>query len=248
MKKLGAVVLALGLSILFTATEASAEMHIVNKGDNLWEISQKYNTTIDDLITINKLDSTLIRPDQKLALYETYDVVEGDTLYWIAKDYDTTVDEIKELNDLTSSLILIGQELKVPKSDEGDSSEGLEKVPQRQTAKQSETVNNEPVSTKESPEGKTMTVTATAYTAECEGCSGITYTGVNLLEDRNKKVIAVDPNVIPLGTKVYVEGYGYAVAEDIGGAIKGNRIDIHVPTKEEAYSWGVKDINITIIE
>lgn len=93
-----------------------------------------------------------------------------------------------------------------------------------------------------------INVVATAYTAECDGCSGITYTGINLLEDRNAKVIAVDPSVIPLGSKVYVEGYGYAIAGDIGGAIKGNRIDIHVPTKKEAFDWGVREVRLRIIK
>ena len=64
-------------------------------------------------------------------------------------------------------------------------------------------------------------MTATAYTAYCNGCSGITTTGINLRANPNLKVIAVDPSVIPLGSKVWVEGYGYAVAGDTGGAIKG---------------------------
>src|SRR5690625_6441278 len=93
-----------------------------------------------------------------------------------------------------------------------------------------------------------MNMTATAYTAECDGCSGITYTGLNLNEDRHKKVIAVDPNVIPLGTRVHVEGYGEAIAGDIGSAIKGNKIDIHVPTKDEAFSWGVREVVVTILD
>ena len=74
-------------------------------------------------------------------------------------------------------------------------------------------------------------MTATAYTAHCNGCSGITRTGINLRSNPNLKVIAVDPNIIPLGSKVWVEGYGYAVAGDTGGAIKGMKIDLHVPTK-----------------
>ena len=88
--------------------------------------------------------------------------------------------------------------------------------------------------------GKEIYVIATAYTANCNGCSGTTATGINLHANPNAKVIAVDPSVIPLGTKVYVEGYGYAVAADTGGAIKGNKIDVFFASKAEAYRWGEK--------
>ncbi|WP_100374370.1 G5 and 3D domain-containing protein [Bacillus sp. FJAT-45037] len=95
--------------------------------------------------------------------------------------------------------------------------------------------------------GRSMTVTATAYTASCNGCTGVTATGINLNNNRNMKVIAVDPSVIPLGSRVHVEGYGTAIAGDTGGAIKGNKIDVHVPTKDEARRWGRKSVKITIL-
>ena len=85
-------------------------------------------------------------------------------------------------------------------------------------------------------------LTTTAYTANCNGCSGTTATGINLRANPKAKVIAVDPSVIPLGTKVYVEGYGYAVAADTGGAIKGYKIDVFFPSKSEAYRWGVRKV------
>jgi len=95
--------------------------------------------------------------------------------------------------------------------------------------------------------GKEFYVTATAYTAGCNGCSGITRTGINLKANPNLKVIAVDPNVIPLGSKVWVEGYGYAVAGDTGGAIKGMKIDLHVPNKQAAYKFGRRQVKVKII-
>lgn len=96
--------------------------------------------------------------------------------------------------------------------------------------------------------GREMTVTATAYTAYCNGCSGRTATGFDLRSNPNAKIIAVDPRVIPLGTKVYVEGYGYAVAADTGGAIKGNKIDIFFSSKSKAYQWGRKQVKIRILD
>ncbi|MEJ9304187.1 3D domain-containing protein, partial [Priestia megaterium] len=96
--------------------------------------------------------------------------------------------------------------------------------------------------------GKSMTVEATAYTANCAGCSGTTATGVNLKSNPNQRVIAVDPSVIPLGSKVYVEGYGQAVAADTGGAIKGNRIDVFVSSDSAAQDWGRRSVKITVID
>lgn len=95
--------------------------------------------------------------------------------------------------------------------------------------------------------GQEFYVSSTAYTAYCNGCSGNTATGINLRANPNVKIIAVDPRVIPLGTKVYVEGYGYAVAADTGSSIKGNKIDVFFATKAEAYRWGRKKVKIKIL-
>lgn len=119
--------------------------------------------------------------------------------------------------------------------------------PVSRSASPSSTAESENTS-EEKSSGKTMTVSATAYTASCNGCSGVTATGINLNNNRNMKVIAVDPNVIPLGSRVHVEGYGEAVAGDTGGAIKGNKIDVHVPSKAEARRWGRKQVKITILD
>ncbi|MGN7478913.1 ubiquitin-like domain-containing protein [Solibacillus silvestris] len=96
--------------------------------------------------------------------------------------------------------------------------------------------------------GKEFYVEATAYTPYCAGCSGISAAGINLRANPELKLIAVDPSIIPLGTKVWVEGYGHAVAGDTGGAIKGNKIDILMPTKSEAYSWGRKKVRIKVLK
>ena len=95
---------------------------------------------------------------------------------------------------------------------------------------------------------QTLYVTATAYTAYCDGCSGVTRTGIDLRANPNQKVIAVDPNVIPLGSKVWVEGYGTAIAGDTGSAIKGKRIDLFIPSHEEAMRYGVREVKIEVIE
>lgn len=94
---------------------------------------------------------------------------------------------------------------------------------------------------------KQLYVSSTAYTADCSGCSGRTTTGINLKAHPNEKIIAVDPSVIPLGTKVWVQGYGYAIAADTGGAINGHTIDVYFPTKSGAYNWGSRTVLIKIL-
>jgi len=95
--------------------------------------------------------------------------------------------------------------------------------------------------------GKEFYVTATAYTPYCDGCSGTSATGINLRAGSGLKVIAVDPSVIKLGSKVWVEGYGTAIAGDTGGAIKGNKIDILVQTEAQASNWGVRKVRIKVL-
>lgn len=97
-------------------------------------------------------------------------------------------------------------------------------------------------------QGKVMTVESSAYTANCAGCSGVTSQGINLKENPDAKVISVDPSVIPLGSKVYVEGYGTAIAGDTGGAIKGKKIDVFFPEREQALQWGRKNVTVKVIK
>ncbi|WP_027632527.1 G5 and 3D domain-containing protein [Clostridium hydrogeniformans] len=95
---------------------------------------------------------------------------------------------------------------------------------------------------------KSMKVKATAYYNSGSNGNHITATGTK--PKRNPggySTIAVDPRIIPLGTKVWVEGYGYAIAEDTGGAIKGDKIDLFFNTSSEVYTWGVKYVNVYII-
>lgn len=95
--------------------------------------------------------------------------------------------------------------------------------------------------------GTTFYVESTAYTAYCTGCSGVTRTGIDLRANPGLKVIAVDPRVIPLGSKVYVEGYGHAVAGDTGGAIKGHKIDLFMAERKDALKWGRRSVQITVL-
>jgi 3D (Asp-Asp-Asp) domain-containing protein len=94
------------------------------------------------------------------------------------------------------------------------------------------------------PSGRAMYVSASGYSAYDPGNSKHTASGTLVRHG----VIAVDPNVIPLGTHVFIPGYGDAVAEDIGGSIHGQRIDVAFDTHEEALAFGRRDLEIIIVD
>lgn len=126
-----------------------------------------------------------------------------------------------------------------------------------------EEVNNETIESVPPTEYKeVIEVKATAYCL-CKKCCGksethpqygVTASGLKIIPGTNMKAIAVDPKVIPLGSKVYVEGlngaadYGYAVAADTGSAIKNLKIDLYMDTHEASLKWGVKNVKVYVIE
>ncbi len=91
---------------------------------------------------------------------------------------------------------------------------------------------------------KKMTMHTTAYTPYDGGGQGHTALG-NIA---GKGHAAVDPDVIPLGSLIFIEGYGYALADDIGGAIQGDIVDVGVETLEQAYQWGSRDVTVYVVE
>lgn len=234
-----------------------AEEITVKKGDTLSHIAHEYGSSVSLLKEMNGLSDDSIYTNQKLTVSYSDEnsgakhiVVAGETLWEISQKYNVSVDQLQSWNGISGHLIYPNQQLIVTGSNENVQAEQVvaQPVEETTTAQQKATVQSQ--STEQQPQtssGETITVTATAYTAHCEGCSGITATGINLLKNPDMKVIAVDPSVIPLGTKVYVEGYGNAIAGDTGGAIKGNKIDVFIPEHSEAMSWGRKTVNVTIL-
>ncbi|MED0940059.1 cell wall-binding protein EntC [Bacillus mobilis] len=116
---------------------------------------------------------------------------------------------------------------------------------QQPVAKETET--SAPSSSRE------LQVVATAYTADPlengykAGDQVKSALGHNLTANPNMKLIAVDPSVIPLGSKVWVEGYGVAIAGDTGGAIKGHKIDVLMPDKGTSSNWGRKTVTVKVL-
>lgn len=92
---------------------------------------------------------------------------------------------------------------------------------------------------------KTLTMSATAYSTEANGMGTYSATGINLKQ--HPSCVAVDPSVIPLGSIIWVSGYGVSVAGDTGTAIKGNVIDLHFSTVAQSMAWGRRTVTFKIL-
>ncbi|WP_460235102.1 cell wall-binding protein EntC [Bacillus cereus] len=138
-----------------------------------------------------------------------------------------------------------------------EAAEAQEAAKAREAAKAQKPATQQPVvketETSAPSSSRELRVVATAYTADPlengykAGDQVKSAMGHNLTANPNMKLIAVDPSVIPLGSKVWVEGYGVAIAGDTGGAIKGNKIDVLMPDKGTSSNWGRKTVTVKVL-
>lgn len=113
--------LQVGQTLIIPSKQGSTNQitYTVQKGDSLWLIANKYDTTVEKIKSTNNLTSNLLQIGQVLIIpstskFITYTVQKGDSLWLIANKYNTTVDNIKKLNNLSSNLLSIGQKLIIP--------------------------------------------------------------------------------------------------------------------------------------
>src|SRR5690625_4137521 len=213
--------------------------HTVKSGETLSGISLDYGVKVNELKDWNDLNSDIIVVNQELLVK--------------AEAKETTKSEpTKETNEKSEKQTENKSEKQTENKSEKKTENKSEKKTENKSEKKTEqkTVENksEEKSEKTSNSGQSMTMEATAYTAQCDGCTGITATGIDLDANSDKKVVAVGPSVIPLGSRVHVEGYGEAIAGDTGGAIEGDRIDVHLPTKDAALGFGRQSVNVTVLD
>lgn len=256
-------------------TTSSNHTYTVKSGDTLYRIAKDNGTSVQQLKEWNNLSSHLIYVNQVLKINGTgtvssspsapvqektnetqaspapsnsksYKVQPGDTMWSVAQRHGISISQLKQWNNLSSNTIYINQVLQVGGQ---AAAQAKPSTPSPAAPSTPSTSTPAPAPAQESKSvSKEITVEATAYTAYCAGCSGITATGIDLRSNPNRKVIAVDPRVIPLGSRVYVEGYGEAIAGDTGGAIKGTRVDLFMASQSSALNWGRKTVKLQILD
>ncbi|WP_018133492.1 LysM peptidoglycan-binding domain-containing protein [Effusibacillus pohliae] len=267
-KKLAAM--AAGLSIASLATPALASTYEVKPGDTLWKISRTHHVSLAELTAANpsvhprnlQIGQAIRVPDGKADADGTY-VVTGDDTFWkISRKLHLPLKDLLAANPGVDPLNLYpGVVLRLPKTGVASKPVVSPAATKHATATAAATAGQQPQV--KTALGQTLAYSrvisgvATAYTAsaQCNGSWGaVDYFGNPL----QVGTVAVDPSVIPLGSKLYITGYSFsglpfggmiAYARDVGGAIKGNHIDIFVPTSdEEASQFGMQNVKIYILK
>ncbi|WP_368645239.1 3D domain-containing protein [Alkalibacterium putridalgicola] len=245
-------------------------------GDTLWGVSQATDISVEKLATVNDIDNrSLIQVGTTIYLSNDLSVISVENEEEVVS-YDVSEDEVKETE--TPKEVEEAKEEKKEVKDNQAAAEkaaaekaaaekaaaekaaaekaaaekaaaekaAAEKAAAEKAATEqaASTSSNNTASQEES--GRWISVEATAYSRNQASLSNFTFMGIDLRE--NSRVIAVDPNVIPLGSKVFVPGYGEYIAGDTGGAIKGNRIDVHMEDLDAAWSFGRRQIDIKILD
>ena len=209
-----------------TSVFAASTSYTVVKGDTLYSISRKFNVSVSDLQTWNHLINNTIYVNEAL-------VVSGGSS--TTTQNTTTTSQITYTVASGDTLYSISRKFNVSFSDL--------KI-WNNLVTNTIYVNQKLLVLSVS---KNFSGQATAYTADCAGCSGITATGINLKANPTLKVISVDPNTIKLGSNVFVQGYGLAVAGDKGSGITGTNIDVFIPSEKDALAWGRKTVEIYVL-
>ncbi|PGB03400.1 3D domain-containing protein [Bacillus toyonensis] len=221
-----------------TKAQAELQNNLKKRQDNLQKVQAKYNEVASQ-INLAAEEKAKIESNMK-AVQET-----------IAREQEAARIAAEERAKAEAAARAEQEELAKAKAAAAKQKEEQAAKPAEPVAKNTATESKP--DTKPVQGGKEFYVTATAYTADPSengykpGETVKSKLGHNLTANPNMKLIAVDPAVIPLGSTVYVEGYGTAIAGDTGSAIKGHIIDLLMPDSATANNWGRRTVKVTIL-
>ncbi len=232
----------------YTIPSADSE---ISEGDKITVVRVSAQQQVRDEIipheTVYKNDSTLYEGEQKTQQKGVDGVIKitEDVVY--ENGAETARNEVSRVTavEKADEIILCGTKKKEVKKAAEKKTESKKSAAASKSSSKSKASENTSSGSADMSYKKVMSMTATAYSAFKKGGGyGKTASG----RTAGHGIIAVDPSVIPLGTKVYVEGYGYAVAADTGGAIKGNKIDLcFEKSNSELMAFGRKNVKVYIL-
>ena len=207
--------------------DKGVQEYTIKWGDTLSVISEATVVSLDTLVQVNEIqDANLIYP--------------GTVLRFSADQKEVTVDNGTSQH---SYRVQDNNEVEEVETTEA-TTQATETTHAAQATSATETTQAAAASSNQG--GYYLTVEATAYSYNEAGLSNYTADGTNLVNEPN--VIAVDPSVIPLGSYVEIPGYGIFRAADTGGAIYGNRIDVHLVNLSDVYNFGRRTITIRVLQ
>ena len=207
--------------------DKGVQEYTIKWGDTLSVISEATVVSLDTLVQVNEIqDANLIYPGTVLrfsADQKEVTVDNGTSQHSYRVQDNNEVEEVETTQATTQAT---------------ETTHAAQATPATETTQAAAASSNQG--------GYYLTVEATAYSYNEAGLSNYTADGTNLVNEPN--VIAVDPSVIPLGSYVEIPGYGIFRAADTGGAIYGNRIDVHLVNLSDVYNFGRRTITIRVLQ
>jgi 3D (Asp-Asp-Asp) domain-containing protein len=244
----------LASTLMFSGGQAFATTYQIHRGDTFWKLSQSHKISLQSIERANpRLNPWNLQVGQLIQIpSSTYVAKPNDTLWKIARAHHIDLKALEEMNPHVNPYnVYPGLAIKLP----GVSSTNQSSV--RPSVVSAERVSPKTVNGQALQFTKKMNMVATAYTASAASngqWGAVDYFGNSL----KVGTVAVDPHVIPLGSKLYVTGYSFdglpvggmfCTATDVGGGIKGNHIDIFVPSSDlHANNFGIQNVTVYILK
>lgn len=226
----------------------NATLTILEKAKNLTQwlsnmialqrLQSVYN---DSMAAVKESIATISNTKNQLQSYEADLQQQTKDLQTQQNELTTQVNELKNVIATNQSKLkdLANQEQQAKAIEEAQAKQA------QQAAQQNQATINQTANVDVNGPGQVLTMQATGYSTAELGASVYSATGINLRQ--NPSCVAVDPSVIPLGSVIWVSGYGVSIAGDTGGAIKGNIIDLHFSTVAQAINWGRRTVTVKIL-